>query len=153
MHISARKGMLAFPFYETTLTARKPQDPAYPAQLETVGDHLRKRRLDLNLLQKVVARQIGAHITSLWAWETNTKTPALRYYPAILKFLGYDPWQGEDESFAQKIKKYRYRNGLSQVQLASMLKVDPRTVSDWEAGRKQPSKVNRNRLEDLLIML
>jgi transcriptional regulator with XRE-family HTH domain len=150
MPTSERKAMLALPFCDTVLTARKPRDPAYPTELKTIGDHLRKRRLDLNLLQKEVAQRIGADTTSLWAWETNRKAPAVRFYPSIIEFLGYYPWQNESSTFGQRIKQFRYSRGLSQEQLSSLLKVDPGTVSDWEAERTQPSGENHNRVENLL---
>ncbi len=147
MHTLAPRETLALPFYDITLAAKKPRDPAYPRELKTIGDHLRKRRLDLNLLQKDVAKQIGADTTSLWAWETNRKEPALRFYPSIIEFLGYHPLESGNESLAQEIKRHRYLHGLSQEQLAAMLQVDPGTVSDWEAGRIRPSEKNRHRLE------
>jgi hypothetical protein len=43
--------MVALHFCEVTLTAKKPLSEAYPKTLKTLGDHLRKRRLDLNLFQ------------------------------------------------------------------------------------------------------
>lgn len=39
-----------------------------------------------------------------------------------------------------KIKQFRKRHNLSQRQLASLLKVNPRTVYRWEDGTRTPSK-------------
>ena|SRR5258708_33294233 len=150
MHALAPREMLALPFYDITLAAKKPQNPAYPIELKTIGDHLRKRRLELNLLQKEVAKLIGADTTSLWAWETNRKAPAVRFYPSIIQFLGYEPSDSENLSLAQKVRAYRYRRGLSQEDLALILRVDPRTISDWEADCSTPSAKNLNSMESLL---
>jgi hypothetical protein len=47
--------MVALPFCHVQLTARKQLLPAYPHELRTLGDHLRKPRIDLGLLQSNVA--------------------------------------------------------------------------------------------------
>ncbi|MBI2369480.1 MAG: helix-turn-helix transcriptional regulator, partial [Deltaproteobacteria bacterium] len=56
-----------------------------------MGDHLRKRRLDLRLLQRQVAPRLGAAEATITSWETNQATPSVRFLPAIIRFLGYDP--------------------------------------------------------------
>ena len=62
-----------------------------PDQLNTVGDHLLRRRLVLKLLQKEVAEQIGVDKSSIGNWELNRTAPAFEYMPAIIRFLGYNP--------------------------------------------------------------
>jgi len=56
-----------------------------------MGDHIRKRRLDLGLFQKDVAKSIGADICSLYNWERGRAEPKARFLPGIIAFLGYDP--------------------------------------------------------------
>ena len=48
----------SWPFCYVTLRGRRPLPAVYPKQLRTLRDHLRKRRLDLELLQRQVAEQI-----------------------------------------------------------------------------------------------
>lgn len=74
-----------------TLRRRKPLAQGYPAEPVTLGQHLRKRRMDLGLLQKDVARRIGSCVASVWLWESDRAEPELKWMPAILDFLGYDP--------------------------------------------------------------
>ena len=62
-----------------------------PEQLNTVGDHLRRRRLTLKLFQKQVAEQLGVDKTSVYNWETNRTKPDVEYMPSIIRFLGYNP--------------------------------------------------------------
>ena len=52
---------------------------------------MRKHRLDLQLLQKQVADQIGVDELTVTNWERNATVPAIRHIPAIIRFLGYDP--------------------------------------------------------------
>lgn len=56
-----------------------------------MGDHIRKRRLDLGLLQQAVAAKIGVVEASVWNWENDWSPPARRYHKAIANFLGYVP--------------------------------------------------------------
>ena len=42
-----------------------------PEELNTIGDHLRRRRLVLKLLQRQVADQIGVDKASIYNWEGN----------------------------------------------------------------------------------
>jgi DNA-binding XRE family transcriptional regulator len=75
-------------FLPLTLRAAKPKPAAYPRQLSTLGDHLRKRRLDLGLLQKDVARRVGVKTPAVTAWELGQATPSAGYLPRIIRFLG-----------------------------------------------------------------
>ncbi len=65
-----------------------------PDDLNTLGDHLRRRRLILRLLQRQVAEQIGVTKATVHNWETNRSNPGFREMPAIIRFLGYDPDTG-----------------------------------------------------------
>jgi transcriptional regulator with XRE-family HTH domain len=59
--------------------------------LRHIGDHLRKHRLDLGLLQREVAERIGASTATIANWELGRTTPALGWLPHIISFLGHDP--------------------------------------------------------------
>jgi DNA-binding XRE family transcriptional regulator len=79
------------PFCRFALKAKKPQSPDYPNKLKTLGDHLRKKRLDLKLLQHEVAEKLNVHETSVYNWENNRYDPSSRLLPEIIRFLGYIP--------------------------------------------------------------
>ena len=65
--------------------------PGYPEAPKTLGEHLRRARLDRGLLQRQLAVRIGCSQASLLNWETEKSEPEVRFLPAILAFLGYDP--------------------------------------------------------------
>jgi DNA-binding XRE family transcriptional regulator len=48
----------------------------YPKLLQSLGDHLRKHRLDLGLLQREVAMQLGVAPATYPNWETYDVTPS-----------------------------------------------------------------------------
>jgi DNA-binding XRE family transcriptional regulator len=57
----------------------------------TLGDHLRRRRLELGLYQKDVAEQIGVTASTIWNWESGWSSITLRCMPKVIEFLGYNP--------------------------------------------------------------
>ena len=62
------------PFCHIQLTARKPPSPAYPRELKTLGDHLRKRRLDLGLLQPDVALELRVNEMTWVCYRKKSQT-------------------------------------------------------------------------------
>ncbi|MEO6191592.1 MAG: helix-turn-helix transcriptional regulator [Thermoanaerobaculia bacterium] len=98
-----------------------------------MGQHLKKRRLDLGLRQKDVAEKLGANPKTYEYWEQEKYEPEFRFLPAILSYLGYDP-RPEPKTLAERIQATRHRQGISQRELARRLGLDPSTITAWEAG-------------------
>jgi transcriptional regulator with XRE-family HTH domain len=109
-----------------------------PEKLETVGDHIRRRRLTLKLLQRQVAEQLGVDKTSIYNWEGNRAKPGLEYMPAIIRFLGYNPLPPAD-GWADRLVQCRTVLGLSQKESAHRIGVDPCTLARWERGEREPT--------------
>ncbi len=146
---NTRTGIDALPFCSLTLKAKVPLSKHYPKQINSLGDHLRKRRLDLQLLQKEVAEKIGVDTSTIHNWEKQHTQPEIRFVARIIEFLGYDPLP-QPESFPEKLKTHRLRLGLSQRKLAAKLGVDPSTIYHWELGSHKPVEVFCRLLERLL---
>ena len=122
-----------------TVYGQKPPPEDYPTVLNTIGDHLRKVRMDRGLLQKVAAKQIGITASCLVNWELNHNQPHIQHWPDILKFLGYYP-EEDDGSLGYMIRKYRRYEGVAQKVVANRIGVDEYTL--WRIERKsgkQPS--------------
>jgi transcriptional regulator with XRE-family HTH domain len=107
--------------------------------LNSLGDHLRARRIDLGLFQSQVAAQIGVHELTICNWEGNESQPAIRWIPAIIKFLGYDP-ANSPSSFPERLIAARKVRGLTQRELAAELGLNPSTIRGWECGAHEPSR-------------
>ena len=114
------------------LHAKKPVSRAYPSSLKTIGDHIRKRRLDLKLTQKQVAERLGVDEATIWNWETGKTEPLVRQVPPVITFLGYDPFTFDGKSLADELKRYRVTHGLTQKELAREIGIDPATLSRLE---------------------
>jgi transcriptional regulator with XRE-family HTH domain len=109
-----------------------------PEKLETIGDHLLRRRLTLKLLQRQVAEQLGVCVPSLRNWEANRAKPELEFMPAIIRFLGYNPLP-PGLTWAQRLVNGRTSLGLSQKESAKHIGVDPATLARWERGEREPT--------------
>jgi transcriptional regulator with XRE-family HTH domain len=106
--------------------------------LNTLGDHLLRRRLTLKLLQKQVAKQVGVDEASIHNWETNRTKPGVAYMPAIIRFLGYNPLPPVD-GWADRLVQCRTVLGLSQKESAKRMGVDSSTLARWERGEREPT--------------
>ena len=69
----------------------KIRNKAYPKQLSTIGDHIRKRRLDLKLFQRELAEMVGVHDVDVCKWENNKVMIPESCQEKIIAFLGYNP--------------------------------------------------------------
>jgi transcriptional regulator with XRE-family HTH domain len=112
------------------LNAPKPR-AGYPIEINTLGEHLRRRRLDLDLTQRETAATLAVDVQTLRNWEAERTQPRSRYLPRIVAFLTYTPYQ-VPESFGQRLKMCRTMHGYTQKQLAAAAGVDPSTVRSWE---------------------
>ena len=83
---------------------------------------------------------------SVCNWEVNRTSPALRFVPRIVEFLGYVPNDSQPESLGQQIVAVRRRLGLNQRIVAEKLDVDPSTLGRWERGKGRPSRRLSERL-------
>jgi transcriptional regulator with XRE-family HTH domain len=120
-----------------TLLAKKPTSRAYPVSLTTLGDHIRKKRLDLGLFQKDVAAAIGVDNGTITNWEKWRSEPELRFIPKIIEFLGYRPDGTKPVSLGETIRHYRQMRGISQKELARELGIDPSTLAKYEVDKNK----------------
>jgi DNA-binding XRE family transcriptional regulator len=118
-----------------TLKARRPPDSKYPKQLNTLGDHIRKRRLDLGLFQKQLAEQIGVSEETIYNWESNECSPQIRKISATVQFFCYKPLKASKSEGAYLARRTL---GLTQKQIVKEFGVDP-TSARWERGNCQRS--------------
>ena len=84
-----------------------------------------------------VAFQLAANPWTYLLWEQDRTKPLPRYYPAIFRFLGYDPFP-EPATFAERIAAKRRELGLSIEQAAKLTGVDEGTFGRWERGEWKP---------------
>lgn len=111
---------------------------------DLLAEHLRARRLALGLRQRGAAEAMGVRPGTYANWEQGRDEPRTQSFPAIIRFLGYDP-SPEAQSLAERIRVARQREGISQRELAERLGVAASTVKAWEADtvRRPTPRVTR----------
>ena len=105
----------------------------YPASPKTIGEAIRKRRLDLGLKQREAAKMIGCNYLTLVNWEKGHFTPRVNRMAGVVRFLGYNPLP-TGATIAEQLVAHRKARGLTQKNFACELEVDPSTLAKWERG-------------------
>ncbi len=86
--------------YHRQISAQKPANSLhfqrlrrYPATPTTLGEHLRKKRIDLSLSMTQLAKLLGLGITNtaVEKWEKNQNRPTEFHRRRLIEFLGFDP--------------------------------------------------------------
>ncbi len=106
--------------------------------LQTIGEHIKKRRRELGLLQKDLAARFGVCEDTITGWENNRCAPRIQHYPKLIEFLGYNPFPQDENTLGGRIQKYRSERGISQKKFAQMMQVDKSTVRSWERNEHRP---------------
>jgi DNA-binding XRE family transcriptional regulator len=128
----------------------KPNDNGYPEEIVTLGDHIRSHRMNLGLLQREAAVQIGVTKGTVMNWERNRAEPETRHVPSIIEFLGYCQYRPVT-SFGEWLRQCRTTWGLSQETLAQAITVDETTIAKWERGEHQPTEKSIERVREFFL--
>jgi hypothetical protein len=120
-----------------------------PTELNTVGDHIRRKRLGLKMLQREVAEQIDECEPSVFTREANTSHPGIECMPAIIRFPGYNPLP-LTKSWGERLVRHRTSLGMTQEEAAKRLGVAPSTLAKWERGEREPAGRSLGRAERFL---
>ena len=62
-----------------------------PSKPNTIGEHIRRRRLQLHLFQADLAKLFGVDIGTIRNWEQGVYQPVESLMPCVIVWLGYDP--------------------------------------------------------------
>jgi transcriptional regulator with XRE-family HTH domain len=136
------------PFVRVCLVGRIPKP--YPENPTTLGEHLKKRRHELGLFQKDVAKLLGINQWTLIGWETGRQVRVFaRHEAAIICFLGYSPFP-PPQTLGEAVKRKRRELGLTTRQLAAHLGWDEGTVRRYEKDVWVPQGERRDRVERFL---
>jgi transcriptional regulator with XRE-family HTH domain len=109
----------------------------YPSQPVTLGEHIRKARQDRGLYHKDVANAVGVSICSVNNWVNGHGEPEIRFVPAIIKFLGYNP-RPIPTGTLEKLAWYKWSQGLNYEDLGKRMQIHPEQLQAWLIGRQKP---------------
>jgi transcriptional regulator with XRE-family HTH domain len=91
-----------------TLKAQKPKD--YSETPQTLGEHLKKRRRELGLLQREAAERMGVSAETVANWEKGRTKPVAAQFQPVTAFLGYDPTPAPTTT-AERVEAKRRQSG------------------------------------------
>ena len=74
----------------TPLTLKALRSKDYPENPRTLGEHLKKRRRELGLLQREAAERMGIWTETYANWENGKTEPVASQFRPVVEFLGYD---------------------------------------------------------------
>lgn len=143
-----------------------------PREPKTIGEHLRKRRLELAIFQSQAARRLRVSTVTLSRWECDKVYPTWPQQPAVIAYLGFDPFNdpalGSPKSnetkdvaflthethpnFGQIIIRHCIKMRKTRRQFAKELGLSPKTIWNWKTGRRHPSTALGKRIVALLCV-
>ena len=139
---------------EAGSVAPKPTGPKLRVRYErapkTLGQHLKKRRVELGLVQRDVCKRFDIEKETYANWEKDRCYPALKNWPDIISFLGYDPTP-DQQTLGQQLLAHRRHYGLSRKSLAAAIGVDEATLGAWEIDERKP--VSEKQIDAVLRMI
>lgn len=100
-------------------------------------------------MQKEAAKAIGVTPETTWNWENGRSEPFTNYYPAIIRYIGYNPIPLKSGTLAERLFAARVTLGFSYRSLGKFLKVSEETVASWEAEVNKPTNKSLVILEKL----
>lgn len=112
----------------------------------TIGEHLRARRLELELTQQAAADHLGFSVGTVLNWERHRTQVPVQAVPAVIAFLGYDPFPSP-RTLSERMAAKRRSMGWSIKEAAEALGVDEGTWGAWEREAVKPW----TRYEQLLL--
>ena len=101
--------------------AKKPKD--YSEEPQTLGEHLKKRRKELGLLQREAAERLGVSAETVANWESGKTKPVASQFQPVVEFLGYDPTPAP-QTLAERMEAKRRALGVTISQVAQVLCAD-----------------------------
>jgi hypothetical protein len=121
---------------QTPLTRKSQRTKDYPENPQTLGQHLKKRRRELGLLQREAAALMGVSTATVVLWEKNRARPVAAQFRPLVEFLGYDPTP-EPQTLGERLEAKQRSLGASLAQVARYLGWDPGSLrrylgsADW----------------------
>lgn len=121
----------------------------YSEEPKTLGEHLKKRRKELGLLQREAAERLGCDVFTYINWEKNRTRPIASRFRPVINFLGHDPMP-EPTTLAERLEGKRRATGMTFGQVAERLGWDEGTLTRYLNGTWRMLPARRYTLEAFL---
>ena len=118
---------------QTPLTLKALRAKDYSENPQTLGQHLKRRRRELGLLQREAAQRMGIGTDTYANWEKGKTEPVASRFRPVAAFLGYDPTPAP-RTLAERLEAKRRGLGVTSDQIAGYLGWDPATLTRYLNG-------------------
>lgn len=125
------------------------KDKELAKEPQTLGEHLKHRRLILKLSQPQAAKLMTVCASTVLHWEKDETHPPIEHFPAMFQFLGYDPFP-QPRTISEHMLAYRRKCGWSIKRAAKELGIDEGTWGEWESGQIILFRKHREMMAHLL---
>lgn len=71
----------------------------------------------------------------------------LEFYPRIIRFLGYIPFDRPNDTIGQ-LGWYKRARGLTLIELGQEMKRHPDQLQEWLSGARRPFNKSLRKIED-----
>ena len=130
-----------------TVKAQKLKDSSEEPQ--TLGEHLKKRRRELGLLQREAAERMSVSAETVSNWENGKTEPITSRFRPVVDFLGYDPTP-PPATLAERLLAKRRALGVTFSEVARHLGWDPGALTRYLNGTWRMPPVRAALLEVFL---
>ena len=134
---------------QTPLTLKALRSKDYSENPQNLGEHLKKRRRELGLLQREAAVRMLIGRDTYVNWETGKTEPVAAQFRPVVVFLGYDPTP-VPKTVAKRVEAKRRLLGATFAQVARYLGWDPGTLTRYLNGTWRMSPDRAASLEAFL---
>jgi transcriptional regulator with XRE-family HTH domain len=136
---------------QTLLTLKALRLKDYSENPQILGEHLKKRRRELGLLQREAAERMGIQRDTYVNWEKDKTTPVASQFRPVVAFLGCDPSPAA-RTLAERVEAKRRELGVTFEQAAKYLGWDPGSLTRYLNGTWALSPTRAEALERFLAM-
>ncbi len=105
----------------------------YSENPQTLEEHLKKRRKELDLLQREAAKRMGTCTETYANWEKGKTEPGASEFRLLMTFLGFDP-SPVPTALAERFETRRRELGVTLSQVARHLGWDEGTLTRYLNG-------------------
>lgn len=121
----------------------------YSVTPQFLGEHIKKRRRELGLLQREAGQRMGVSAETVANWEKGKAKPIPSQFKPVVAFLGYDP-APEPKTLGERFEAKQRRLGVSLAQIARYLGWDPGSLRRYLNGTWHISPNRRDSLNAFL---
>ena len=104
------------------------------------AEALRAARLRAGLSRSELAQRVGVSEATVKGWENGTRAPKASTHAALAKSLGvaFEELEQPGPADAEDLRRLRESLGLTQVEAARQMGIDPSALKRVEAGAELP---------------